>query len=170
MDTTAEKTLQRILVVDDESSISELISTSLRFVGFDVRTAANGAQALAIAEEFKPHAMVLDVMLPDLDGFDVCKAIRNEGVSTGVLFLTAKDGMEDKVKGLTLGGDDYMTKPFSLEELVARIRALLRRTGVTEIEIDDEKMRFADLELDEATHEVHQIGRASCRERVLQVV
>jgi len=88
----------------------------------------------------------------------VCKAIRNEGVNTGVLFLTAKDGMEDKVKGLTLGGDDYMTKPFSLEELVARLRALLRRTGVTEIEIDDEKMRFADLELDEATHEVRRAG------------
>ena len=104
MTTTAEKTMQRILVVDDESSISELISTSLRFVGFDVRTAANGAQALVMAEEFKPHAMVLDVMLPDLDGFEVCRAIRNEGISTGVLFLTAKDGMEDKVKGLTLGG------------------------------------------------------------------
>jgi two-component system OmpR family response regulator len=102
--------------------------------------------------------MVLDVMLPDLDGFEVCKKIRNEGVDTGVLFLTAKDGMEDKVKGLTLGGDDYMTKPFSLEELVARLRALLRRTGVDQIEIDDEKMRFADLELDEATHEVRRAG------------
>ena len=158
MTTTAEKSMQRILVVDDESSISELISTSLRFVGFDVRTAANGAQALAMAEEFRPHAMVLDVMLPDVDGFEVCKAIRNEGVSTGVLFLTAKDGMEDKVKGLTLGGDDYMTKPFSLEELVARLRALLRRTGVTDIEIDDEKMRFADLELDESTHEIRRAG------------
>jgi two-component system, OmpR family, response regulator len=159
MTTTAQKSMQRILVVDDESSISELISTSLRFVGFDVRTAANGAQALAMAEEFKPHAMVLDVMLPDLDGFEVCKMIRNEGVDTGVLFLTAKDGMEDKVKGLTLGGDDYMTKPFSLEELVARLRALLRRIGVDHIEIDDEKMRFADLELDEATHEVHRAGQ-----------
>jgi len=159
MTTTAIKTMQRILVVDDESSISELIATSLRFVGFDVRTAANGAQALSMAEEFKPHAMVLDVMLPDLDGFEVCKKIRNEGVATGVLFLTAKDGMEDKVKGLTLGGDDYMTKPFSLEELVARLRALLRRTGVDQIEIDDEKMRFADLELDEATHEVRRAGQ-----------
>ena len=98
MTTTTEKTAQRILVVDDEPSISELISTSLRFVGFDVRTAANGAEALRVAEEFKPHAMVLDVMLPDLDGFEVCKAIRNEGVTTGVLFLTAKDGMEDKVR------------------------------------------------------------------------
>jgi two-component system OmpR family response regulator len=159
MTTAPAKNLQRILVVDDEPSISELISTSLRFVGFDVRTAANGAQALSMAEEFKPHAMVLDVMLPDLDGFEVCKMIRNEGVDTGVLFLTAKDGMEDKVKGLTLGGDDYMTKPFSLEELVARLRALLRRIGVDHIEIDDEKMRFADLELDEATHEVHRAGQ-----------
>jgi two-component system, OmpR family, response regulator len=127
MTTTLEKNSQRILVVDDEASISELISTSLRFVGFDVRTAANGAEALRVAEDFKPHAMVLD-------------------------------GMDDKVKGLTLGGDDYMTKPFSLEELVARLRALLRRTGVDHIEIDDEKMRFADLELDEATHEVRRAG------------
>ena len=158
MTTTLDKNSQRILVVDDEASISELISTSLRFVGFDVRTAANGAEALRVAEDFKPHAMVLDVMLPDLDGFEVCKKIRNEGVDTGVLFLTAKDGMDDKVKGLTLGGDDYMTKPFSLEELVARLRALLRRTGVDQIDIDDEKMRFADLELDEATHEVRRAG------------
>ena len=159
MATATAENAQRILVVDDESSISDLISTSLRFVGFDVRTAANGAQALQIAEEFKPHAMVLDVMLPDLNGFEVCKQIRNEGVETGVLFLTAKDGMDDKVKGLTLGGDDYMTKPFSLEELVARLRALLRRTGVTQIDQDDEKIRFADLELDEATHEVRRGGQ-----------
>lgn len=159
MATATAENVQRILVVDDESSISDLISTSLRFVGFDVRTAANGAQALQIAEEFKPHAMVLDVMLPDLDGFEVCKQIRNEGVETGVLFLTAKDGMDDKVKGLTLGGDDYMTKPFSLEELVARLRALLRRTGVTQIDQDEEKIRFADLELDEATHEVRRAGQ-----------
>ncbi len=159
MATATATNAQRILVVDDEASISDLISTSLRFVGFDVRTAANGAQALQMAEEFKTHAMVLDVMLPDLDGFEVCKQIRNEGVETGVLFLTAKDGMEDKVKGLTLGGDDYMTKPFSLEELVARIRALLRRTGVTQIDQDEEKIRFADLELDEATHEVRRAGQ-----------
>ena len=159
MATATAENAQRILVIDDESSISDLISTSLRFVGFDVRTAANGAQALQIAEEFKPHAMVLDVMLPDLNGFEVCKQIRNEGVETGVLFLTAKDGMDDKVKGLTLGGDDYMTKPFSLEELVARLRALLRRTGVTQIDQDEEKIRFADLELDEATHEVRRGGQ-----------
>ena len=149
---------QRILVVDDETSISDLISTSLRFVGFEVRTAATGSQALAVAEEFKPHAIILDVMLPDQDGFEVCRQIRNEGVNVGVLFLTAKDGMEDKVAGLTIGGDDYMTKPFSLEELVARLRALLRRIGVVEMDHDDEKIRFADLELDEATHEVHRAG------------
>jgi len=149
---------QRILVVDDEPSISELISTSLRFVGFDVRTAATGSQALSVAEEFKPHAIILDVMLPDQDGFEVCRQIRNEGVNVGVLFLTAKDGMEDKVAGLTIGGDDYMTKPFSLEELVARLRALLRRIGVVEMDHDDEKIRFADLELDEATHEVRRAG------------
>ena len=149
---------QRILVVDDEPSISDLISTSLRFVGFDVRTAATGSQALSVAEEFKPHAIILDVMLPDQDGFEVCRQIRNEGVNVGVLFLTAKDGMGDKVAGLTIGGDDYMTKPFSLEELVARLRALLRRIGVVEIDHDDEKIRFADLELDEATHEVRRAG------------
>jgi two-component system OmpR family response regulator len=155
---TKPGTGQRILVVDDEASISDLISTSLRFVGFDVRTAATGSQALSLAEEFKPHAIILDVMLPDQDGFEVCRQIRNEGVNVGVLFLTAKDGMEDKVAGLTIGGDDYMTKPFSLEELVARLRALLRRIGVVEMDHEDEKIRFADLELDEATHEVRRAG------------
>ena len=152
-------TTHRILVVDDESSISDLISTSLRFVGFDVRTAANGAQALQVAEEFQPHAIVLDVMLPDLDGFEVCRQLRSEGHTVGVLFLTAKDGMDEKIAGLTIGGDDYMTKPFSLEELVARLRALLRRTGAIESLPDDEKIRFADLELDEATHEVRRAGQ-----------
>ena len=152
------KTSHRVLVVDDEKSISDLIATSLRFVGFDVRTAATGSEALTVAEEFKPQAVVLDVMLPDLDGFEVCRQLRSEGLNIGVLFLTAKDGMEDKVAGLTIGGDDYMTKPFSLEELVARLRALLRRIGVVEIDTDDEKIRFADLELNEATHEVHRAG------------
>ena len=158
MATIESKTSHRVLVVDDEKSISDLIATSLRFVGFDVRTAASGSEALTVAEEFKPQAVVLDVMLPDLDGFEVCRQLRNEGLNIGVLFLTAKDGMEDKVAGLTIGGDDYMTKPFSLEELVARLRALLRRIGVVEIDTDDEKIRFADLELNEATHEVHRAG------------
>jgi len=159
MATTESKTSHRVLVVDDEKSISDLIATSLRFVGFDVRTAATGSEALTVAEEFKPQAVVLDVMLPDLDGFEVCRQLRSEGLNIGVLFLTAKDGMEDKVAGLTIGGDDYMTKPFSLEELVARLRALLRRIGVVEIDTDDEKIRFADLELNEATHEVHRAGQ-----------
>jgi two-component system OmpR family response regulator len=158
MPKSSDNTNYRILVVDDESSISDLISTSLRFVGFDVRTAATGSEALTVAEEFKPQAVVLDVMLPDSDGFEVCRQLRSEGLNIGVLFLTAKDGMEDKVAGLTIGGDDYMTKPFSLEELVARLRALLRRIGVAEINTDDEKIRFADLELNEATHEVRRGG------------
>jgi two-component system OmpR family response regulator len=153
-----QSTTQRILVVDDESSISDLIATSLRFVGFDVRTAATGSEALTIAEEFKPHALILDVMLPDQNGFEVCRQLRQDGHSVGVLFLTAKDTVEDKIAGLTIGGDDYVTKPFSLEELVARLRALLRRIGATSIEGDDEKIRFADLELDEATHEVRRAG------------
>lgn len=149
---------QRILVVDDESSISDLIATSLKFIGFDVRTAASGSEALRIAEEFKPHALILDVMLPDQNGFEVCRQLRQDGHSVGVLFLTAKDTVEDKINGLTIGGDDYVTKPFSLEELVARLRALLRRIGVTEPDLDEEKVRFADLELNEATHEVRRAG------------
>ena len=153
-----QSTTQRILVVDDENSISDLIATSLRFVGFDVRTAATGSEALTIAEEFKPHALILDVMLPDQNGFEVCRQLRQDGHNVGVLFLTAKDSVEDKINGLTIGGDDYVTKPFSLEELVARLRALLRRIGATTTETDDEKVRFADLELDEATHEVRRAG------------
>ena len=154
----SEATTSRILVVDDENSISELIATSLKFVGFDVRTAASGSEALRIAEEFRPHALILDVMLPDQNGFEVCRQLRNDGHNVGVLFLTAKDSVEDKINGLTIGGDDYVTKPFSLEELVARLRALLRRIGVVEGTVDEEKIRFADLELDEATHEVRRAG------------
>jgi len=156
MTTTNKVMVQKVLVVDDEKSISELITTSLRFVGFEVRTAASGAEALRVAEEFKPHALILDVMLPDLDGFEVCKKLRADGQDVGVLFLTAKDTTEDKIKGLTLGGDDYVTKPFSLEELVARLRALLRRTGVIETSINEGLISFADLELNEATHEVRR--------------
>ncbi|NBY30991.1 MAG: DNA-binding response regulator [Actinobacteria bacterium] len=158
MSQSTQAATQRILVVDDENSISELIATSLRFVGFDVRTAATGSEALTIAEEFKPHALILDVMLPDQNGFEVCRQLRQDGHNVGVLFLTAKDAVEDKITGLTIGGDDYVTKPFSLEELVARLRALLRRTGATQVDSDEEKVRFADLELDEATHEVRRAG------------
>lgn len=149
---------KRILVVDDEPNINDLISTSLKFSGFDVRSAMNGAQALTIAEEFKPHALVLDVMMPGMNGFEVCEKLRKDGLKVGVLFLTAKDSTDDKVTGLTIGGDDYMVKPFSLEELIARVRAILRRTGDIQIDIDDEVIRFADLELNEATHEVRRGG------------
>lgn len=149
---------KRILVVDDEPNINDLISTSLKFSGFDVRSAMNGAQALSIAEEFKPHALILDVMMPGMNGFEVCEKLRKDGLKVGILFLTAKDSTDDKVTGLTIGGDDYMVKPFSLEELIARVRAILRRTGDIEIDIDDELIRFADLELNEATHEVRRGG------------
>lgn len=150
---------QRVLVVEDEKNIREMIQFKLKDKGFDVTTAASGAEALLKAEEFKPHALILDVMLPDVDGFEVCRQLRAEGQDVGVLFLTAKDTTDDKIRGLTLGGDDYMTKPFSLEELVARLRALLRRTGVTENKVNDELIRFADLQLDEATHEVRRAGQ-----------
>ena len=150
--------LKRILVVDDEPNINDLISTSLKFSGFEVRSAMNGAQALTVAEEFKPHALVLDVMMPGMNGFEVCEKLRKDGLKVGVLFLTAKDSTDDKVTGLTIGGDDYMVKPFSLEELIARVRAILRRTGDMQIDIDDELIRFADLELNEATHEVRRGG------------
>ena len=142
----------RLLVVDDEPYIADLLATGLRFVGFDVRTAGTGNQALAVAEEFLPDLLVLDVMLPDLDGFEVCRRLREDGRRVGVVFLTARDATEDKITGLTLGGDDYVTKPFSLEELIARVRAVLRRTG-NEDRVSA-KLEFADLELDDDTHEV----------------
>jgi two-component system, OmpR family, response regulator len=119
----------RLLVVDDEPTMVGLLSASLRFAGYQVRTATTGMEALAVAAEFHPHLLVLDVMLPDLDGFEVTRQLRAQGSDVPVLFLTARDDMTDKVHGLTIGGDDYVTKPFSLEEVVARIRAVLRRTG-----------------------------------------
>ena len=154
----AQEQAQKILVVDDERSISDLIATSLRLVGFEVETATNGSEALTVAEAFRPDAVVLDVMMSGMDGFEVCKKLRDDGQSIGVLFLTAKDTTEDKINGLTVGGDDYMTKPFSLEELIARLKAILRRTGSTPNTLNEEKILFADLELNEATHEVHRAG------------
>ena len=117
----------RLLVVDDEPNILELLATSLRFAGFEVTTATNGREALAAARSSRPDLVVLDVMMPDMDGFDVVRRMRGEGATVPVLFLTARDATEDKVAGLTVGGDDYVTKPFSLEEIIARIRAVLRR-------------------------------------------
>src|SRR5947207_858693 len=119
----------RVLVVDDEDSITDLVATALRYVGFEVAVAANGRQALERAAAFRPELVVLDVMLPDLDGFEVVRRLRSDGLRMPIVFLTARDATEDKVAGLTIGGDDYVTKPFSLEELVARVRAVLRRTA-----------------------------------------
>ena len=143
----------RILVVDDEPNITELVSMALRYEGFDVDVAADGRSALTRAATFRPHLIVLDVMLPDVDGFGVLKRIRADGQPVSVVFLTARDATEDKVNGLTLGGDDYVTKPFSVEELVARVRAVLRRTG-NGPGAGSSRLTFADLELDEDTREV----------------
>jgi two-component system, OmpR family, response regulator len=148
----------RLLVVDDEPSIRELLSASLKFAGFEVYTAEDGAEALRLAEQHKPDLVVLDVMLPDMDGFSVTRRLRERGREMPVVFLTARDETSDKVQGLTVGGDDYVTKPFSLEEIVARIRAVLRRTGVTGGP-DTGMLVFHDLELDEDGHEVRRAGK-----------
>jgi two-component system OmpR family response regulator len=147
----------RILVVDDEANITDLLSTALRYTGFSVAVASSGRQALAQATEFLPELILLDVMLPDLDGFEVCRRLREDGVTVPVLFLTARDATDDKVSGLTLGGDDYVTKPFSLEEVVARIRAVLRRTRLDTADVS--RLHLADLEMDEDTHQVRRGGR-----------
>ena len=148
----------RILVVDDEPSITDLVATVLRYEGFQVQAAATGRKALTAVTSFRPHLVVLDVMLPDLDGFEVQRRLASDGTRVPILFLTARDSTEDTVRGLTMGADDYVTKPFSLEELVARVRAILRRTG------DDVAasghLVFADLEMDEDTHEVWRGARA----------
>lgn len=151
----------RLLVVDDEPNIRDLLASSLRFAGFEVTTAENGQSAYrqAIyrqAMDESPDLIVLDVMLPDMDGFTVTRRLREAGVQIPVLFLTARDDMHDKIQGLTVGGDDYVTKPFGLEEVVARIRAILRRTiGAEE---DDGLLRVGDLVIDEDAHEVTRAG------------
>ena len=142
----------RILVVDDEPNITSLITTALRYEGFEVASASNGREALNEVAAFRPHLVVLDVMLPDLDGFEVARRLRQEARRVPILFLTAKDATEDKIRGLTLGGDDYVTKPFSLEELLARIRAVLRRA--LDSVASSTRLSFSDLELDEETREV----------------
>jgi two-component system OmpR family response regulator len=147
----------RVLVVDDEPNIVDVISMALRFEGFSVESAGSGADAIAAVAASKPQVMVLDVMLPDIDGFEVARRLAGARAGVPILFLTARDATEDIVHGLTLGGDDYMTKPFSLEELVARIRTILRRRGLTEPE--SSMLVFADLELDEDTREVSRGGR-----------
>ncbi len=141
----------RVLVVDDEENIADLVSIALRYEGFEVRTAGTGKGALEEFDSFRPHIIVLDVMLPDLDGFDVARRLAARRQEVPILFLTARDTTEDKIRGLTLGGDDYVTKPFSVEELVARIRTILRRAGAAK---NEGRLRLEDLELDEDTREV----------------
>jgi two-component system, OmpR family, response regulator len=154
---------QRVLVVEDEPGIVDLLPIGLRFVGFDVRTAGSGAEALAAAEAFGPELLLLDVMLPDTTGFELCRQIRRDHEDMGVVFLTARNRTEDAVAGLAIGGDDYINKPFALDEVVARVRAVLRRRGaggVRNWRVDSGRdhgvLRFADLELDEIRHEVHR--------------
>lgn len=145
----------RVLVVDDEATLSELLSMALRYEGWEVRTAADGSSAVRAAREFRPDAVVLDVMLPDFDGLEVLRRLRGETPDVPVLFLTAKDAVEDRVAGLTAGGDDYVTKPFSLEELVARLRGLMRRAGMANARRGSELV-VGDLVLDEDSREVRR--------------
>ncbi|MEV7013366.1 response regulator transcription factor [Streptosporangium sp. NPDC051022] len=147
-----------VLVVDDEPNIRELLRDALRLSGFLVRTAATGKQALECVAEDRPDIILLDVMLPDLDGFTVARSLRPAGGGPPVVFLTARDTVADRIAGLTAGGDDYITKPFSLEEVVLRIRAILRRVGTRE-KTADGLLRCADLELDEEAHTVRRAGR-----------
>ncbi len=146
----------RVLVVDDEPNLVEVVSMALRFQGFTVQSASSGREALSAAASFKPHLMVLDVMLPDMEGFEVATRLGAQRAGVPIIFLTARDATEDKVRGLSGGGDDYMTKPFSLEELVARIRTILRRSGQAAPESG--RLVFADLELDEESREVTRGG------------
>jgi len=148
----------RILVVDDEDYILDVLQTTLRFVGFQVETARSGHEAMTKVPNFIPEMILLDVMLPDTDGFELCKRIRNTGSTVPVLFLTARDATEDKVGGLALGADDYITKPFSLEEVVARINAVLRRVN-PDRHAGGTKLKYHDLELDEDTHQVQRAGQ-----------
>ncbi len=148
----------RVLVVDDETNIVELLSVSLKFQGFEVHTASNGPAALDKAREVRPDAVILDVMMPGMDGFGVLRRLRADGIDAPALFLTARDTLQDKIAGLTLGGDDYVTKPFSLEEVVARLRVILRRSGRGTEEPRSARLTFADIELDEDTHEVWKAG------------
>jgi two-component system OmpR family response regulator len=148
-----------VLVVDDEPNILELLSAALRLSGFTVHAADCGAEALATARRIRPDIVVLDVMLPDTDGFSLARSLRAVHDRLPVLFLTARDAVEDRIAGLTAGGDDYVTKPFSLEEVVLRLWAILRRTGGgTVVQRDDGTVRYADLVLDEDAHEVHRAG------------
>jgi two-component system OmpR family response regulator len=156
---TAERRPEaRLLVVEDDANIVELLAASLRYAGFEVATARDGQQALTAARELRPDLMVLDVMLPGIDGFEVARRLGSEDIRCPLLFLTARDATADKITGLTIGGDDYVTKPFSLDEVIARIRAILRRSGPGPAAAPAVRLSLADIELDEETHEVWKAG------------
>ena len=148
----------KVLVVDDEPNIVELLTVSLRFQGFEVESVNSGQDALKVAREFRPDAYILDVMMPGMDGFELLGKLRAEGLDGPVLFLTAKDAVEDRIHGLTIGADDYVTKPFSLEEVITRLRVILRRGNVTDDSNEDSTLRYADLTLNDDTHEVTKNG------------
>lgn len=147
----------RVLVVDDEANIVELLKVSLKFQGFEVATASDGGEALDIARSFHPDAFILDVMMPRMDGFTLLSKLRADGHDAPVLFLTAKDAVDDRIHGLTIGADDYVTKPFSLEEVVTRLKVILRRVTPPEVD-DDQRITYADLTLDDNSHEVTKAG------------
>lgn len=148
----------RVLVCDDEPGIVELLQVSLTFQGFEVATADDGARTLDVARTFHPDVVVMDVMMPRMDGFDTLARLRADGCRAPVIFLTARDAVIDKVRGLTSGGDDYVTKPFSLEEVIARIRILARRGTASPQVRADHRITFADLELHDDSHEVFKAG------------
>jgi two-component system OmpR family response regulator len=149
----------RILVVDDEAPLADLLQMAFKLEGWEVRTAPDGLTAVKVAREFRPDAAVLDIMLPDFDGLKLMQRIRADGNTTPVLFLTAKDALEDRIAGLTAGGDDYVTKPFSLEEVVARVRGLIRRSTLVVDANESPLITVGDLELNEESHEVSRAGR-----------
>ena len=148
----------KVLVVDDEPNIVELLTVSLKFQGFEVETANSGPAAIELAHSWRPDAYILDVMMPEMDGFELLSKLRAEGLDAPVLFLTAKDAVEDRIHGLTIGADDYVTKPFSLEEVITRLRVILRRGNVSEDSNEDTTLRYADLTLNDDTHEVTKAG------------
>ena len=157
--TRPDGTALRVLTVDDEPSLTELLAMAMRYEGWEVTTAATGTEAVQAARAVKPDAIVLDMMLPDFDGLEVMRRIRTEQPDVPVIFLTAKDGVADRITGLTAGGDDYVTKPFSLEEVIARLRGLLRRSGATTVQ-PDTQLVVGDLILDEDSHEVTRAGES----------
>lgn len=160
MDTMNDNANQvKVLVVDDEPNIVELLTVGLKFQGFNVASASDGEEALELAREFRPDAFILDVMMPGMDGFELLPKLREENLDGPVLFLTAKDAVENRIHGLTIGADDYVTKPFSLEEVITRLRVILRRGAYSEDIPEDATIEYEDLTLNDETHEVTKAGK-----------